>query len=167
MYVRAFDPRGINSMAFQPYEEKEAERQLIIKFSNKFNGKVIKLQNDNDDKKTDGIVELNGIKYNVEARRKGYPNHNGKAYHFQDGWENKLLKKDGGIFINERTIRNYKNSSFIYIVDIEGANPRAAFINRSRVEELLKQPIRKQKSTNSGVKQSVKVVPLSWFECEV
>lgn len=136
---------------FQPYEEKEAERQLIIGFVDKikFRGKeckVVKLQSDNDDGKTDGVIELCGKEINVEARRKGYPNHSGKAYFFRDGWQNKLLLNDGGIFLNELTINQYKNSSFIYLVDIKGFKPRACFVTKERVEELLKQPHREQKA---------------------
>lgn len=156
-------------MAFQPHYEKEAERQLIISFvaavkSKGYKCEIIKLQEDNDDGKEDGIIEINGKQVNVEVRRKGYPNHKGKTYNFKNGWENDLLLKDGGIFLNELTLNRYKNDNFIYIVDINGFKPRCTYITPLIVNKLLKQPYREQKSTNSGVMQSVKTVPLEWFK---
>jgi hypothetical protein len=47
---------------------------------------------------------------------------------------------------------------------IKGCKPRACIIGPSRVKELLQQPYREQKSTNSGNMQSVKIVPLDWFK---
>ena len=151
-------------MSFQPKEEKDAERQLITNWAVIKGARVIKLQGDNDDGKTDGVVEYNGEETSVEARRKGYPNHSGKACLFSEGWETKFLVNDGGIFLNESTIKNHRNKGFIYIVEIKGFKPRFCFISPSRIDELLSQPYRKMKSTNSGVLQSVKAVPLHWFE---
>lgn len=154
-------------MGWQPSSEKEAERQLIKDWVERKGGKVIKLQDDNDDGKTDGIIEFNGKLLNVEARRKGYPNHKGKVCLFKNGWETEFLLRDGGIFLNERTIKNNKDNGFLFIVDIKGPNgseSRSCIINKSRIEELLNQPYREQKSTNSGNMQSVKIVPLDWFE---
>ena len=154
-------------MSFQPKEEKDAERQLITNFATKIGAKVIKLQEDNDDGKTDGVIEYDGKEINVEARRKGYPNHSGKAFFFKDGWKNKLLVNGGGIFLNELTIKHHQDKGFVYIVEIRGAKPKAAVINAAKVTELLKQPRRTMKSTNTGVMQSVKTVPLDWFTKEL
>jgi hypothetical protein len=152
-------------MSFQPIEEKNAERDLIKDFAIKTKRTVVKLQEDNDDGGTDGIVEYNGEKISVEARRKGFPNHRGwSSSAFKDGWESRCLVNDGGIFLNESTIKNYKNKSFIFIVEIKGFKPKHCIIDPPMVDELLKQPHRAMKSTNSGVMQSVKTVPLSWFK---
>jgi hypothetical protein len=154
---------------FQPQGEKEAERSLIIDFAKKTEAKfgckvnIIKLQGDNDDGKVDGIIEYNGKKVNIEVRRKGYPNHKGKVCFFKNGWETEFLIRDGGIFINELTIKNHKDKGFVFIVDINGHPPRMCNLSVSRIKKLLRQPLKKIKSTNSGVLQSVKVVPLKWF----
>lgn len=153
-------------MSFQPKEEKDAERKLIIYFANKFGAKIIKLQEDNDDGKTDGIIEHNNKRINVEARRKGFPNHKGRGCFFKDGWKTECLVNDGGIFINESTIRNHKNKGFVYVVEIKGSKPKFSIITKSKIDELLSQPYRETKSTNSGAMQSTKTVPLDWFkEC--
>ena len=150
-------------MAFQPIEEKIAERRLITDFAEKIKAKVVKLQEDDDDGETDGFIEYEGKPKRVEARRKGYPNHRGRTFFFSKGWETNFLINDGGIFLNELTIRKSKDKGFIFVVDIMG-DKRAAVINSSRVDELLKQPRREMKSTNSGVMQSVKTLPLAWFK---
>jgi len=149
---------------FQPIEEKVAERELINSFAKKINAKVLKLQEDVDDSKTDGIIEHNGKKISVEARRKGYPNHSGHTLSFKNGWKTKFLVSGGGIFLNELTIKNHKDEGFIFLVDIKGFAPKACFINTSRINQLLMQPHRTMKSTNSKVLQSVKTVPLYWFK---
>jgi hypothetical protein len=151
-------------MSFQPKEEKEAERQLIRDFAKVTNSKVIKLQGDNDDGGTDGVIKYNGKEKNVEARRKGYPNHSGKVLFFEKGWNSRFL--GSGIFLNELTIKKYKDKGegFIFLVDIKGFKPRCCIINNSRVDELLRQPYQSMRSTNSHVKQSVKTVPLDWFK---
>ena len=150
-------------MSFQPKEEKDAERQLITDFAAKIKAKVIKLQGDSDDGGTDGVIEYKGKEISVEARRKGYPNHRGKAFFFNEGWETRCLVNDGGIFLNELTIKNYKDKIFIFVVEINGFKPRSAVITASKVDELLNQPHREMKSTNTGIMQSVKTVPLDWF----
>lgn len=151
---------------FQPYSEKEAERQFIREFAEKTGVKVIRLQEDEDDGRADGTIEYNGKQIDVEARRKGYPNHKGKTCHFDKGWNTRFLLEDNGIFLNESTIKYYSNrkSNFIYIVDIKGYRPKACYIKSDRIEKLLEQPYRPQKSTNSGVIQSVKLVLLEWFK---
>lgn len=150
-------------MAWQPREEKDAERQLITTFANKINAKVIKLQGDSDDGGTDGVIDYGGKQINVEARRKGFPNHSGKAsYLFREGWASKCLAE--GIFLNEMTIEHYKDKGFIFIVEIKGYKLRGCVVTASKVDELLNQPHREMKSTNSGVMQSVKTVPLHWFK---
>jgi len=151
-------------MPFQPKEEKDAERQLITNFAAKIGGRVISLQEDDDNGKTDGIIEHDSGPINVEARRKGYPNHRGKILSFIEGWKTSFLVNDGGIFLNELTIRNYQNIGFVYLVEIRGFHPRAAIIYKTRVDELLNQPNRMMRSTNSGAMQSVKTVPLDWFK---
>lgn len=148
-----------NSML--PKEEREAEKQLIIHFAQKVGAKIIKLQEDEDDCGTDGILERNGTQICVEARRKGYPNHKGKVCFFNNGWNDPRLSK--GIFLNERTIVYYKDSMFIYIVDINGYPPRYCFLSKERIHQLLEQPLLEQKSTNTGNMQSVKTIPLNWF----
>jgi hypothetical protein len=156
-------------MSFQPKSEKEAEWQLIIEFveRGRFGGnkvELIWLQNEEDNGKTDGIIKYKDKFIPVEARRKGFPNHSGKVCSFREGWKTGFLIRDGGIFLNERTIRNYIGKTFIFIVEINGFKPRACIINASRVDELLKQPYREQSNTNSHVIQSVKTVPLDWFK---
>lgn len=151
-------------MSFQPIEEKQAERSLIIRFARDIGAKIIRLQDDNDDGSTDGVIEIDNKEMYVEVRRKGYPNHRGKVCSFKDGWNTSFLLRDGGIYLNERTIKQYINIGFIYVVDIKGFEYRAAFINISRVDMLLKQQKRMQKSTNSGVMQHVKYIPLQWFK---
>jgi hypothetical protein len=148
--------------AWQPIEEKNAERELIKNYAAKTNGKVIKLQDDNDDGKTDGTVEWDAEQRNVEARRKGYPNHRGKVCFFKDGWDTTFLAD--GIILNERTIRNHKDKGFDFVVEIKGFKPRVTQITSSMVDELLKQPYQTMESTNSGAVQSVKKVPLGWFQ---
>lgn len=150
-------------MSFQPKEEKDAERQLIENFAAKIGATVIKLQGYNDDGKTDGVIEYSGKEKSVEARRKGYPNHGGKSCNFGQGWKTRFLVNDGGIFLNESTINDHKNKGFFFVVEIKGYKPRSCFINASKVDELLRQPYRNSKSTNSHVMQSVKTVPLDWF----
>jgi hypothetical protein len=149
-------------------EEQEEERQLIIGFveKNKYaphNSEIIKLQEGNDDGKADGIIKYDGKREPVEARRKGYPNHKGYVSSFlEKGWDSPCLVD--GIFLNESTIRNHKDEGFIFIVKIKGSKPRFCDITPLMIEELLKQPERFMKSTNSGSKQSVKTVPLNWFK---
>jgi len=157
-------------MPFQPYHEKEAERELIKFFVDHLNKKspgstkILKLQDDNDDGKADGIIEVEGKKIYVEARRKGFPNHKGKVCSFKDGWETQCLLD--GIYLNETTINNYIGIGFVFLVVIKGFNPRFAVITRSCVKELLKKPSKKEPSTNTKVLQDVKSVPLKWFhEC--
>src|ERR1035441_4093844 len=99
-------------MAFQPLTEKQAERQLIRDLATKIGATIVKLQEDDDDGKTDGIIEYNGKQYNVEARCKGYPNHRGYVCSFKDGWKTNFLAN--GIFLNELTLKNHKNCDFIY-----------------------------------------------------
>lgn len=151
-------------MSFQPKEEKELERQLIRDLAKAIKAEVIKLQGNNDDGGTDGIIKYNGKEKNVEARRKGYPNHKGKVLFFEKGWNSRFLVS--GIFLNELTIQKYKDKGegFIFVVDIKGFKPRCCIINSSRVNELLRQPYRSMKSTNSCKLQSVKTVPLDWFK---
>jgi hypothetical protein len=151
-------------VTFQPQEEKESERKLIYYLANKLGVRVIRTQDDNDDGGTDGIIEFdNSIRIAVEARRKGYPNHNGKVCYFRDGWNTLCLRE--GIFLNELTIKRYKGKRFIFLVDINGGSkPKVAIMNSKQVDELLKQYGKWQKSTNSGVSQHVKCVPLSWFQ---
>lgn len=147
----------------QPIEEKIAERGFIENYASAINAKVIKLQKDKDDGGTDGIIEINGKERNIEARRKGYPNHRGwSSDKFQKGWESPCLSS--GIILNERTIRNHQGKGFDYLVDIKGFQPRVATITPSMVDELLNRPTRRMKSTNSGVWQDAKEVPLSWFQ---
>ena len=103
-------------MSFQPKEEKETEWQLIRDFAKVTNSKVIKLQGDNDDGGTDGVIEYNGKEKNVEARRKGYPNHSGKvSSFFEKGWNSRCLVS--GIFLNELTIQKYKAKGKGFIWD--------------------------------------------------
>lgn len=144
-------------------EEKDAEIQLIVNFADKVKATIIKLQKYNDDGKTDGIIEYHGKKINIEVRRKGFKNHKGKICSFNEGWENKKLVEEG-IFLNESTIRNHKNNTFIFIVEINGSAPRACVINDSKINQLLNQPYNEMTSTNSGIKQSVKCVPVNWFK---
>jgi hypothetical protein len=154
-------------MSFQPKEEKDAEKLLIERFAVKIGAEPIKLQDYDDDGKTDGIIQLiSGKTISVEARRKGFENHSGRACLFRDGWNTRFLVNDGGIFLNEMTIRNYRNKGFVFIVEIRGSSPRACIVDEKKVEILLNQPNRKMKSTNSGVMQSVKTVPLDWFTFE-
>lgn len=152
-------------MVWQPLEEKQAERELIKRFAEYMDGKIVKLQDDNDDGETDGIIEINGIMVNVEARRKGYPNHRGKICEHRDGWETWFLRE--GIFLNESTIQNYKKNGFAFIVEIKGSETKVCFINKSRIAWLLRQPKEMMISTNSGNKQSVKKVPLKWFNLTI
>lgn len=166
-------------MAFQPLEEKEAERKEARNFENWLRSKsgfedsrIIKLQDDEDDGEEDSIIEISGKQIPVEIRRKGYPNHNNKECPFENGWRNKDLV-NYGIFLNERTIRRYVNKTFIFLVVIryiESENwiidSRVAIITPDRVKELLKQKKRTQESTNSKVKQSIKGVPVKWF-CKI
>jgi hypothetical protein len=146
---------------WQPIEEKKCERELIRNYACKIDAKIIKLQEDNDDQETDGIIEKNGTQIKVEARRKGYPNHRGRACSFKDGWKTCFLLN--GIFLNERTLSNHKDKGFDFIVEIKGFKPRVAILTPYMVDDLLRQPYQSQKSTNSGVIQSVKSVPLNWF----
>jgi hypothetical protein len=141
-------------------QEKFAEKQLIKHFANKFKAKIVKLQGDVDDGKTDGIIEYNNIEINVEARCKGYPNHKGYVTPFKEGWDTKCLTN--GIFLNESTIRNHKQ--FIFIVKIKGFKPRCCLISPSKINKLLQQPYEESKSTNTGKMQSVKKIPLNWFK---
>lgn len=150
-----------------PPEERVAERDLVTRYSDSRGGIVVKLQKDNDDGGTDGIFEVNHKRINVEARRKGYPNHSGELTKFsmnlrKYGWS--CLSIKSGIYLNELTIENYKDDGFDFVVEIYGCPPRACEITPARVAELLKQPRRLQKSWNSGSMQSVKLVPLEWFK---
>lgn len=147
---------------WQPIEEKIAERDLIKKYALKADAVIIKLQEDEDDGGTDGILKINGEEIPAEARRKGYPNHRGVACNFPQGWESYSLKS--GIFLNESTIRNYIGKKFIFIVEIKGFPARACLITAEMNEELLKQPYRTSSSTNSHVSQSVKTIPLNCFK---
>jgi len=153
-------------MLFQPIEEKIAERGLIENYASKTNAKVIKLQKDQDNGDTDGIIERNGKEICVEARRKGFPNHSGwTSDKFKEGWDSSCLRS--GIYINERTIRNYTDKGFEYAVEIngfKGSKTRAATIDSTMIDTLLKQPRNMVKSTNSCNYQSVKTVPLEWFK---
>lgn len=167
-------------MAFQPQAEKEAERELIkrlvasLNSQNTFGGgeaKILRLQGDDDDGKVDGVIEISlydptrRIELGVEARRKGYPNHRGEVCRFSQGWKTPFLKN--GIYLNEITIRNHQEKGFLYVVDIKGAETKFAFIKPELVGELLSQPYKPSISTNSGVTQSVKSVPLEWFKYSV
>jgi hypothetical protein len=149
-------------MSFQPKAEKDAEISILILFAYKIKAKLIKLQGYDDDGKTDGIIEFNGEEYNVEVRRKGYPNHRGKILSFNNGWETNFLTK--GIYLNELTIKNHRGKGFFYVVKIKGSKMRCCFITKTNVEELLKQPEEFMRSTNSGNFQSIKFVPLKWFK---
>lgn len=153
-------------MLFQPIEEKIAERSLIENYASKTNAKVIKLQEDQDNGETDGIIERDGKEVCVEARRKGFANHSGKvSSKFNEGWDSRCLKS--GIYINERTIRNYIDKGFEYAVEInsyKGSKTKAATIDSTMIDTLLKQPRNMVQSTNSGQFQSVKTVPLEWFK---
>ena len=149
-------------MSFQPLAEKEAERELIKSFVRSKGGRVVKLQEDQDDGKADGLVEFGGKTYPVEARRKGYPNHRGKSFNFHGGWDNRYIQE--GIYLNERTIRGHENDNFIFLVEIKGEKPRYAILNKQRKTDLLNQPMEYSKSTNSGSRQSVKKVPADWFK---
>jgi len=147
-------------------EETQAERALIIGFAAKMKCEVLYLQGDQgnqDNGKTDGIIDHNGKKISVEARRKGYPNYRGHATPFEEGWQTRCLVDDDGIFLNELTINNHQDFGFTFVVEIKGFKPRFCSISPSRVKKLLEQEPRSMKSTNSGVKQSVKNVPLDWF----
>jgi hypothetical protein len=62
---------------FQPYHEKESERELVRYFSRKTASKIQKMQEDNDDGGTDAIIEYQGKEIYLEVRRKGFPNHRG------------------------------------------------------------------------------------------
>lgn len=150
-------------MTFQTCEEREAEKQLIRLFATRMGAKIIKLQEGEDDGKTDGIIEWEGKQMNIEARRKGFPHPvTGKACEFEAGWESLSLLRDGGIWLNEGVIRNYRNNSFIYIVHIKDCDPKFCVIYPSRNEELLKQPYREQ-ANRWGKSQPRKAVPLEWF----
>jgi hypothetical protein len=155
-------------MSWQPQEEKDAERRLIREFvDRRSNTRIVSLQDDDDDGGTDGVIEREGGGlFAVEARRKGFPNHSGKTCRFDRGWETGFLARDGGIFLNELTIRKHKDrgEGFVYLVEIKGCPPRAASVNLSRIDELLSQPHRTMRSTNSRNPQSVKSVPLEWFK---
>lgn len=152
---------------WQPIDEKEAERQLIRDYAEKKGCTVIKLQDDADDGKTDGIIEYKGKHVSVEVRRKGYPNHKGRDCEFKRGWETEFLVNEG-IILNEQTIRNHQLSKrFIYIVEIKGPKgpeSRVCRVNKARISELLNQPFKQMRSTNSDHWQSVKYFPVSWFE---
>jgi hypothetical protein len=144
-------------------EELVLELDLIVRYAAIIpESKIIKLQEENDDGDTDGIIGLKGgeIQY-VEARRKGFPNHSGETTRYSQGWETPFLRN--GIFLNELAIRKYITTGFVFLVEIKNCKPRFANINPQRVAELLKQPPRSQRSTNSHNHQSVKLVPLEWF----
>ena len=150
---------------WQPIGEKNAERELIEKFSEKKSFKIKKLQNNEDDGGTDGIVSYKGRDLCIEARRKGYPNHKGKVCRFKKGWDTHCLSE--GIFLNERTIRNHIEKGFMYLVEIDfngKSDVRVACVSPKRVKELLSQRYRTQRSTNTGKESSVKCVPKSWFK---
>lgn len=144
-------------------EELVLERDLIVKYAATISeSKIIKLQGENDDGDTDGIIGLKGgeIQY-VEARRKGFPNHSGKTTRFSKEWETPFLRS--GIFLNESVIKKYITTGFVFLVEIKNCKPRSANIHPQRVAELLKQPHKNKRSTNSRNPQSVKLIPLEWF----
>lgn len=149
-------------MSWQPPSEKNAERELIKSYAFKKQAKIIKLQADEDDGKTDGIIEKNGKKYNIEARRKGYKNHHGDTCDMPEGWDTSFLSS--GIILNESVVKNHKETGFVFVVDIKKFKPRAALICKKRIEYLLKQPSHIDTSTNSKNKQVTKRIPLNWFK---
>lgn len=169
-------------------EEKDAEIKLIKDFvlaligriqrffkRNDIGIEITKLQDYDDDGGTDGIFRFinifNSKSVSLECRAKGYVNHEGEICEFPRGWQTGFLSK--GIFINESILRRHKENkeNFIYLVDIlcgTGLNKhserRACVIDESRIDELLKQPYKLQRSTNTKNPQSIKLVPLKWFE---
>lgn len=147
-------------------EERKLITEFVIRMEDRFKTKIkiLKLQGDVDDGLADGIIEIDGIEHSVEGRRKGFPNHEGKTRLFINGWKTKCLVEDKGIFLNESTIRRYKNKGFIYIVDINWFYPKVAIITAAQVDELLRQPFKEELSTNDSGMQSIKTVPLEWFK---
>lgn len=168
--------RSMNLINENKIIEKQKEIDLILSFVNKLSDKnvgiikVLKLQSENpyeDDGDSDGIISIDGSDYHIEARRKGYPNHCGKTCKFYKGWNSFILKD--GIFINERTIRKHERTGFLFLVDIfnfeiKRSEVKVAIINKDKINKLLSQPRKYQKSTNSGVSQSVKLIPIVWFK---
>lgn len=148
-------------------EETAAEISLVQGFAYKAKATITKLQkSEEDDGGTDGIILFEGGEMCIEVRRRGFPNHRGeKKDTLKDGFDSRCLKGvRGGIYLNTSTIERYINKSFIFIVEIEGYKPRYAVITNSRVVELLSQPYRVSISTNTQTPQSVKGVPVEWFE---
>lgn len=138
------------------------ERNLIINFAKSQNYEVYKLQGLKDDGGCDGLLKSpTGEIYPIEVRRKGFANHFGQVTNFPQGWDTWCLRT--GIYLNESTIRKYIGCKFFYLVEIKCCKPRATFINAGKVNELLAQPMKYERSTNSGIWQSVKSVPLNWF----
>lgn len=84
-------------MGFQPLAEKEAERQTLRAFAKRYGSEIIKLQPDEDDGGTDGIIVFQGVRLSVEVRRKGYKNHWGKTTKFKHGWNAECLLE--GIYL--------------------------------------------------------------------
>lgn len=151
--------------------DKQGEVHLIKLLAFKLEGwykiavPIIKIQEFNDDGETDGIIFLNGKNENVEARRKGFPNHSGERTDFDKGWDTYYLVNEG-IFLNTSTIKRHRDNGegFFFVVEIKGGGlPRVCYITPERSDELLKQPYRQERSTNTGKLQSVKCVPVKWF----
>lgn len=149
-------------------ETKEAERWQIHFLAKKVKAdEVVKVQENKDDGGTDGIIKWKGKLIAVEARRKGFPNYWGEVCGaLSKGWDSNCIKE--GIYLNERIVFDYqlRREQFIYMVEFEGGEKRIriALINLSRIEELMASPTRWERSTNTGVRQPVKMVPVSWFK---
>lgn len=150
-------------MSFQPQQEKDAERELIETFADAWGFEVLWMQPDNDDGGWDGLLKCYGKDTIIEVRRKGYLNHWGKYYYFDKGWNTWCLVRDQGIYLNELTILKKQGKGFLFLVDIRKFETKVAVISSERVAALLEQPSIPSESTNTGVVQPVKLIPLSWF----
>ncbi len=165
-------------------EEQNKANQLIYRHAAFRKSTVIKSQADVDDGEMDGLLENTE---ELEARRKGFPNHKGEVLNpemLERGWESDCVKKGTkrfppGLMINERTLRKHTTNGLTLILEFnsekfqrecprfykeENFAPRYAVITPEQVKELLDQPHRTQRSQNSGSIQSVKFVPLDWFK---
>lgn len=151
--------------------EREELRIFIIELEKR--GHIAKLleaqEAGNDTGEYDGLIGIDGVKKRIEVRRKGYPNHSNKRSSFAGGWKNKLILN--GVILNEITLKKHikNNAAFVLIVNIFDSNTntsetRYANITVKEAIEYLKQPEWKVKSTNTGIEQSVKIIPFNKFK---
>ena len=120
-----------------------------------------------DDGGTDFVFACVGsYEMPVECRGKGWPNCDGEESKCKS-WKDKFLI-DGGVDINERTLKNHIGERWIYTVaypdfNMEVGEQRYAIITPEENNEYLLQYKKTQISCNSKRPQSVKGIPLEKF----